>query len=93
MVVLLTCKNEEDPIKNECARVLTSSSKRSKAANSAVHRQIGPNFELIRDSMPILVTCKNEDPIKNEGARVLTLYIDFSDTQGQITLQSVVGSC
>ena len=47
--------------------------------------------------MAVLVitsTCKNEeDPIKNEGARVFTLYIDFSDTQGQITLQSVVGSC
>ena len=38
--------------------------------------------------MVVLVTCKNkEDPIKNEGARVLTtLYIDFSDAQGQLTL-------
>ena len=44
--------------------------------------------------MYVLVTCKNEeDPIKNEGARVFTtLYIDFSDTQGQITLESVVVS-
>ena len=35
-----------------------------------------------------LVTCKyEEDPIKNEGARVdTTLYSNFSDTQGQITL-------
>ena len=34
-----------------------------------------------------------EDPIKNKGARVLTtLYIHFSDAQGQLTLQSVVGS-
>ena len=41
-----------------------------------------------------LVTCKNEeDPIKNEGARVFTtLYINFSDTQGQITLELVVVS-
>ena len=39
--------------------------------------------------MVVLVTCKNEeDPIKNEGARVLTtLYINFSETQGQITLE------
>ena len=38
--------------------------------------------------MVVLVTCKNEeDPIKNEGARVFTtLYINFSDAQGQITL-------
>ena len=44
--------------------------------------------------MVVLLTCKNkEDPIKNEGARVLTtLYIDFSDAQGQITLKSVVVS-
>ena len=44
--------------------------------------------------MAVLLTCKNkEDPIKTEGARVFTtLYIDFSDTQGQITLESVVVS-
>ena len=44
--------------------------------------------------MVVLVTCKNkEDPIKNEGARVFTtLYIEFSDAQGQITLESVVVS-
>ena len=42
--------------------------------------------------MVVLVTCKNEeDPIKNEGARVLTtFYINFSDVQGQITLESAV---
>ena len=42
--------------------------------------------------MVVLLTCKNkEEPIKNEGARVFTtLYIDFSDAQGQITLESVV---
>ena len=38
--------------------------------------------------MDVLVICKYEDdPIKNEGARVdTTLYSNFSDTQGQITL-------
>ena len=38
--------------------------------------------------MVVLLTCKNEeDPIKNRGARVFTtLYINFSDMQGQITL-------
>ena len=40
--------------------------------------------------MDVLVTCKyEEDPIKNEGARVDTLYSNFSDAQGQITLVSV----
>ena len=44
--------------------------------------------------MVVLVTCKNEeDLIKNEGASVFTtLYINFSDAQGQITLGSVVVS-
>ena len=40
--------------------------------------------------MVVLVTCKNEeDPIKNEGAVVFTpLYIDLSDSQGQINPES-----
>ena len=45
-------------------------------------------FELVRDVMDVHVTCKyEENPIKNEGARVdTTLYSNFSDAQGQITL-------
>ena len=44
--------------------------------------------------MVILVTSKNEeDPIIIEGARVATIQnIDFSNTQGQITPQTEVGS-
>ena len=43
--------------------------------------------------MDVLVTCKyEEDPIKNRSARVFTaLYLNFSDAQGQITLESSVG--
>ena len=42
-----------------------------------------------------LVACKNEeDPIKDEGARVVTtLFIIFSDAQGQLTPKSVMGCC
>ena len=42
--------------------------------------------------MGLLVACKNEeDPIKNEGARVVTtLFINFSDAQGQLTSKSVM---
>ena len=42
-----------------------------------------------------LVACENEeDPIKNEGARVVTtLFINFSDAQGQLTPKSVMESC
>ena len=38
--------------------------------------------------MDVLITCKyKDDLIKNEGARVdTTLYSNFSDAQGQITL-------
>ena len=44
-----------------------------RVANSAVLGLIWPNFELARDVMDVLVTCKyEEDPIKNEGARVVT---------------------
>ena len=44
--------------------------------------------------MDVLITCKyEEDPIKNRGARVFTiLYVNFSDGQGQITLESVAVS-
>ena len=45
--------------------------------------------------MDVLVTCNNEeDPIENEGARVVTtLFIDFSDAQGQLTTKSEKESC
>ena len=42
--------------------------------------------------MGVLVICKKEEYlIKNKRTRVLTsLYIDFSDAQGQVTEQSLV---
>ena len=45
--------------------------------------------------MSLLLACKNEeDPIKKEGARVVTtLFINFSDAQGQLTPMSVLESC
>ena len=44
--------------------------------------------------MDVLVTCRNEqDLIENLGARMFTtLYINFSDVQGQITLELLVMS-
>ena len=45
----------------------------SRATNSTVLGRTCLEFELVRDIMVVLVTCKyEEDPIKNEGARVLT---------------------
>ena len=82
--VLITCKYEKDPIKNSGENVMTSFSPLqvygiffipSRAANSAVLGPIWPNFELVRDVMDVLVTCKyEEDLIKNEGARVDTTF-------------------
>ena len=84
MYILVICKNEDDSIKNERARVVTTFfplqvygdfSRRSRAANSAVLGPIWPDFELVPDVIDVLVTCKNkEDPIKNESARVVTRF-------------------
>ena len=67
MDVLITCKNEEDQIKNEGTSVGSISiSRQSRAANSTVLGRMRPNFKLVRDTMAVLVTCKNEeDPIKS----------------------------
>ena len=61
---------------------------------TAVKGRIWLKFELIRDVMTILGTSKyEEDPIKIKGAKVPTTQnIDFSNTQGQLTPQSEVGS-
>ena len=66
---------------------------RSRAANSAVHGRTWLNFELIRDFVVVIITCKNEeDQIENEGARVLTtIYINVLEAQEHLTPQSVVG--
>ena len=75
MPVLVTCKNNKDPYKNEGTRVLTKFlplslwvffPERSRAANSAVPDWILQYFEPIQDFIVVLVTCKNEeDTIKN----------------------------
>ena len=70
MDVLITCKYEEDPIKNAGARVFTTIfHRRARADNPGVGEGIWLKFELIQAFMHVLDTCKNEeDPIKNEGA-------------------------
>ena len=80
MVVLLTCKNKEDPIKNEGARVFTTIKhrlfRRPRADNSGVGSGIWPKLELIQAFMHVLITYKNEvDSFKNEGARVVTIFL------------------
>ena len=76
MDVLVTCKYEEDPIKNEGARVDTTF---SPFYNSMVAMEtsgrIWPNFELIEALIHVLITCKYEkNPIKNSGENVMTSF-------------------
>ena len=65
MCLLVACKNEEDTIKNEDARVVTTLfidfPRRSREAYSEVSDGILPKFKLIRAFMVGLVTCKNEE--------------------------------
>ena len=44
-------------------------SRRSRAANSAVHGPIWPNFELVRDVIDVLVTCKYRENLIKKGRR------------------------
>ena len=80
MVVQVTCKNEEDSIKNEGTKVATrlyaDFFRRSRADNSIVNGVIWQKFELIQAFMHVLITCKNEEEqIKNEGPHLATSYI------------------
>ena len=60
MVLLVTNKNEDGPIKNEGVRVATRLCV-DRAANSVVSGEILPKFELIQAFMHVLVICKNEE--------------------------------
>ena len=79
MDLLVACKNEEDPIKNEGARVVTTLF----INFSDAQRQLTPvsdgillKFKPIQAIMVGLVICKNEeDPYKNEGSRVVTKFL------------------
>ena len=80
MGLLVACKNEEDSIKNEGARVVTTLF----INFSDAQRQLTPKsaMESCQNSKPIqafmvgLIICKNEeDPSKNEGTRVVRKFV------------------
>ena len=49
--------------------------RRSRAGNSDVNRRMWPEFDLIRDSMTVLVTCKfDDDTAEYEGACVHNIF-------------------
>ena len=82
MSVLVTSNFDDDPIKNERASMETAFSyyksmgyffRRSRAANSVVSGPIWPKFQLVRDFMHVLVTCKyKSDRFKSNRGKVET---------------------
>ena len=69
--------------------------------NTVVSGWISLKSKPIQVYMHVLISCKNEaDPIKCEGTRVFTTFLPcksmgifFSDAPGQLTPQSMFGSC
>ena len=75
MDVLVTCKYEEDPIKNEGAGVDTTFSPFNSMVAMETSGRIWPNFELIQALINVLITCKYEkNQIKNSGENVMTSF-------------------
>ena len=79
MPVLVTSNFDDDSIENERTSMQTPFSHYKcmgdffmlKAVNSIVSGPIWPKFELVRDFMHVLVTCKyKEDRIKNNREKV-----------------------
>ena len=82
MVDLFTCKNKEDPIKNESARVVTTLFidffRCSRAANSIKGDGTLTKFKPIQAFIFALVICKNEyDLFKFESTRVVSTFLPF----------------
>ena len=73
MAVLVSCKFDDNPVKNEDAIVYTTSFC-SRAGNSEVDGRMWLEFELVRDFIAVLVTCKFDDSIKNNGTIVTTTF-------------------
>ena len=99
MHVIITCKYEKDRIKTAEKKwqhrlpIITLSVAMETSSG------IWPNFKLIQALMYVIVTCKYEmDPMKNSQEKVATPFSHyksmgiFSDAQGQLTPQAVVGS-
>ena len=70
------------------------------AANYVVGNGIWPKINLIQGFIVVLVTCKNEEDPSKTKALEWSQYVShykfigiFPDAQGQLTTQSLVGSC
>ena len=77
MVGFITCKNEEDSIKNEGARVATTlHTDFSDPQGKTTQWCDLTEMQTVQALMHVLTTCRNEeDSIKNEVARVATTFL------------------
>ena len=94
MVVLVTCKYDEDSFRNELAILWTRSNivfLHMWASNTKANFPIWPEFELF---MVVLVICKtDEHPIKIESTIYRTMSnLGFFGTQGQVTPKLIIRS-
>ena len=76
MYVIITCKYEKDPIKNNREKGATTFFQIiTLSVAMETSGQIWPNFELIQVSMHVLIACKYEkDQMKNSGENVMTSF-------------------
>ena len=75
MGLFVACKNEDDPIKNEGARVVTTLFINFSDAKGQLTLK-SVKFKLIQALLVVLIVCKNEeDPFKIESTRVVTTYL------------------
>ena len=76
MYVIITCKYEKDPIKNNGEKVATPFFQiQTLSVAMETSGWIWPNFELIQAFMYVLIACKYEkDQMKNSGENVITPF-------------------
>ena len=74
MYVIITCKYEKDPIKNNREKVATSFFQIiTLSVAMETSGRIWPNFELIQAFMHVLIACKYEmDQMKNSRENVMS---------------------
>ena len=104
MVVLITCKNEEDPIKNQGTRVVTTLSIDFSEAQGQLTPKLVMESSQNSNSSKLLwlvllsARMKKIHPKKTalEWSQYFSHYKSmgiFPDSQGQLTHKSLVGSC
>ena len=75
MYVIITCKYEKDPIKNNGEKEATVFQIISLSVAMETSGRILTNFELIQAFMHVLIACKYEkDQMKNSGENVMTSF-------------------